>query len=174
MPMILKGNAKKVVVISSGFADGDFTNKYDVEPGSLYASSKAAMNMITAKFSAQYKKDGVLFLSICPGMVEVGHYKDGMFPSFLSSTHHTHPPGLPLYSCKYTFLTCLAFSTATQEQLQGFGGLMAKFLEYAPHFKGPDTPEQAAQSVRSVWENATIEKGNGGDFLSHYGNKQWL
>ncbi|KAL2760350.1 hypothetical protein ACRALDRAFT_1067078 [Sodiomyces alcalophilus JCM 7366] len=139
LPLILKGSAKKIIVISSGLADADFTNKYDIEPGSLYSASKAAMNMITAKFSAQYKKDGVLFLSICPGMVEVGHYKD-----------------------------------ATPEQLQGVSGLMGKFLEYAPHFKGPDTPEQSAQSVKSVWENASIEKGNGGDFLSHYGNKQWL
>ncbi|ROT38915.1 NAD(P)-binding protein [Sodiomyces alkalinus F11] len=138
MPMILKGNAKKVVVISSGFADAEFTNKYDVEPGSLYASSKAAMNMITAKFSAQYKKDGVLFLSVCPGVVDVGHYKD-----------------------------------ATPAQMQNVGALMTKFLEYAPHFKGPDTPVQSAEAVKSVWENATFEK-EGGDFLSHFGNKQWL
>lgn len=34
--------------------------------------------MIIAKYSAQYKKEGVLFLAVCPGMVEVGHYKDGM------------------------------------------------------------------------------------------------
>lgn len=64
--------------------------------------------------------------------------------------------------------------TATPENLQGLGGLMAKFAEYAPHFKGPDTPEQAVTALRSVISNASIEKGNGGDFLSHYGNKQWL
>ena len=74
LPLVLKGNTKKVVVVSSGQADLDFINKYDVTPGSLYAASKAAMNMITAKFSAQYKSDGVLFLSISPGMVEVGHF----------------------------------------------------------------------------------------------------
>jgi hypothetical protein len=28
--------------------------------------------------------------------------------------------------------------------------------------------------VRKVIDNASIEKGNGGDFLSHLGNKQWL
>jgi NAD(P)-dependent dehydrogenase (short-subunit alcohol dehydrogenase family) len=55
-----------------------FTNKYDVTPGSLYSASKAAINMLVAKYSAQYKKDGVLFLALCPGMVEVGHYKDCM------------------------------------------------------------------------------------------------
>ncbi|KAK4233438.1 hypothetical protein C8A03DRAFT_19494 [Achaetomium macrosporum] len=139
MPLILKGQDKKVIVISSGFADPVFTNKYDVTPGSLYSASKAAINMIVAKYSAQYKQDGVLFLAICPGMVEVGHYKD-----------------------------------ATPEQIQRVGGLMAKFVEYAPHFKGPDTPEQSVTAMRSVIANASIEKGYGGDFVSHYGNKQWL
>jgi NAD(P)-dependent dehydrogenase (short-subunit alcohol dehydrogenase family) len=74
MPLILVGKAKKVVVISSGMADMDMVNKLDLEVGPLYASSKAAMNLITAKFSAQYKNQGVLFLGICPGMVDVGHF----------------------------------------------------------------------------------------------------
>jgi hypothetical protein len=51
---------------------------------------------------------------------------------------------------------------------------MAKFVEYAPNFKGPDTPEQSVTALRSVIAGASIEKGNGGAFLSHYGNKQWL
>lgn len=32
------------------------------------------MNIVTAKFNAQYKKDGVLLLGICPGMVDVGSF----------------------------------------------------------------------------------------------------
>lgn len=139
LPLILAGTAKKVIVLTSGFADLDFTNKYDLEPAALYSSSKAAMNMINGKFSAQYKKDGVLFLSICPGVVEVGHY-----------------------------------AKATPEQLQGLGGMMGKFMEYAPHFAGADSPEVAVKALRGVWEGASIEKGNGGDFVSHYGTKTWL
>lgn len=72
MPLILKGHTKKVICISSGMADTKLCNDYDLTTGSLYAASKAAMNIVTAKFSAQYKKDGVLFLSICPGMVDSG------------------------------------------------------------------------------------------------------
>lgn len=79
MPLILKGKTKKVICISSGLADLDLANELDLELGSLYAVSKAAMNMINAKFSAQYKKDGVLVLSICPGMVDVGHYNNCKF-----------------------------------------------------------------------------------------------
>ncbi|KAK2011565.1 short chain dehydrogenase [Colletotrichum eremochloae] len=51
LPLVLKGKVKKT-------------------------ASKAAVNAIVSRFSAQYKKDGVLFLSISPGLVEVGHYAD--------------------------------------------------------------------------------------------------
>lgn len=74
MPQVLKGTVKKVVTISSGMGDAEFIKDYDISESPLYSISKAAMNMVTAKFSALYKKDGVLFLSICPGMVEVGHF----------------------------------------------------------------------------------------------------
>jgi NAD(P)-dependent dehydrogenase (short-subunit alcohol dehydrogenase family) len=79
MPQILKGKGKKVVSITSGMGDMDWVREYDLATSALYGTSKAALNMIDAKFSAQYKKDGILFLSICPGMVEVGHFNDCKF-----------------------------------------------------------------------------------------------
>ncbi|KAF5020326.1 hypothetical protein F66182_7632 [Fusarium sp. NRRL 66182] len=139
IPLLLNGKAKKVVAISSGLADLEFTNNFDHEVASLYAISKAAMNMATAKFNAQYKKSGLLFLSVCPGMVDVGH-----------------------------------FSQATPKQLEARGRMIAKFADYAPHFTGPTTPEAAVQDVRAVWEKASIDGGDGGAYLSQYGNKQWL
>ncbi|KAI3393786.1 hypothetical protein diail_3607 [Diaporthe ilicicola] len=74
MPQILKGHVKKVIAISSGMGDMDLAKDYDVSESPLYSISKTALNMVSAKFSAQYKKDGVLFLSICPGIVDVGHF----------------------------------------------------------------------------------------------------
>jgi len=76
MPLVLKSKSKvkKVISITTGLADLDLTNNVDVDIGALYAASKAALNVIVAKFSVQYKKDGVLFLAISPGVVEVGHY----------------------------------------------------------------------------------------------------
>ena len=76
----MKGKVKKVISVSSGHADLDFINKLEVENSSLYAASKAALNVIVAKFSAQYKKEGVLFTSVSPGVVEVGHFADGNHP----------------------------------------------------------------------------------------------
>jgi NAD(P)-dependent dehydrogenase (short-subunit alcohol dehydrogenase family) len=92
MPQILKSETKKVVLISSGMGDADLVNSYELDVSPLYSASKAAANMITAKFNAQYKKDGVLFLSICPGMVDVGHFSNGkiIFATLLQVTHVTY------------------------------------------------------------------------------------
>lgn len=134
---MLKGKVKKVITISTGLADIDFTNQYEADNGALYAASKAAMNVIVAKFNAQYKKDGVLFLAVSPGVVDVGR-------------------------------------TATPEQMQDLMGFMGRLVTYAPHFKGPISPEESVRHVRSTWEKASIEGGFGGAFISHLGNKQWV
>ncbi|KAI0547715.1 hypothetical protein F4679DRAFT_553144 [Xylaria curta] len=139
MPLILKGHVKKVVAISTGLSDLDMTNQLELELAPLYAIAKAGLNMMTAKFSAQYKKEGILFMNVCPGIVDVGHSLN-----------------------------------ATPAQMASLMTMMAKFQTYAPHFKGPATPEESVRDVISVWERASIEKGDAGHFVSHLGNKQWL
>ncbi|PKY06703.1 putative short chain dehydrogenase [Aspergillus campestris IBT 28561] len=139
LPLVLKGHVKKVITLSTGMADLDLINNCEVDIAGLYAASKAAMNVIVAKFNAQYKKDGVLFLSISPGFVEVGRYTD-----------------------------------VTPEEAQGMTGFVGNLLAYAPHFKGPITPEESVRHIRSTWEKASIEGGFGGAFVSHLGNKQWV
>lgn len=154
MPLILKGDAKKVVNISSAQGDMEWAKEYNIGVAAIYSTSKAAMNMITAKFSVQYKKDGVCLLAICPGMVDVGHFSEGMIgPSPQASE--------------------LTFAAATPEQMQGLGGMLENFKDYAPNFKGPDTPHDSIKAVLKVVDNATVEKSSGA-YLSHYGNKQWL
>ncbi|PLN76086.1 putative short chain dehydrogenase [Aspergillus taichungensis] len=137
--LVLKGQTKKIITISSGMADLDFINNCEVDIAGLYAASKAALNVIVAKFNAQYKKDGVLFLSISPGLVDVGR-----------------------------------FENTTPEEAQGLASLMGNLVAYAPHFKGPITPEESVRHIRSTWEKASIEGGFGGAFISHLGNKQWV
>ncbi|KAI1825869.1 NAD(P)-binding protein [Xylaria intraflava] len=139
LPQIRNGKAKKVIALSSGMADDDFTNNFDVTISSLNAMGKAAMNTATAKYNAQYKKEGILFLNICPGVVNTGH-----------------------------------LDAPTPEQMVNLNILWGQFTKYAPHFKGAASPEEAARDVLSVVHNASLEKGDGGQFLSHYGNKQWL
>ncbi|PYH46711.1 NAD(P)-binding protein [Aspergillus saccharolyticus JOP 1030-1] len=139
LPLIQRGTAKKVIAISSGQAALDMIPKLKIEVASLYAISKAALNTAVAKFGVQYAKEGILFMSICPGMVDTGHYVD-----------------------------------ATPEQMQGLMAMLGSFAEYAPHFKGPASTEAAVKDVLAVMEKASVEKGDVGTFVSHYGNQQWL
>lgn len=50
----------------------------------------------------------------------------------------------------------------------------AKFMKAAPDWKGPITPEESVKAVLSVIEKASVENGDAGTFVSHFGNKQWL
>ncbi|OJI99084.1 hypothetical protein ASPVEDRAFT_187035 [Aspergillus versicolor CBS 583.65] len=75
-PLILKGSVKKVISISTGLAATEFVNKMGIAISPAYTISKAAQNMATAKFSMQYAEHGVLFMNICPGMVDTGHTTD--------------------------------------------------------------------------------------------------
>jgi NAD(P)-dependent dehydrogenase (short-subunit alcohol dehydrogenase family) len=77
LPLILKGRAKKVIALTSGFADDALTTKYDLEIAGPYSISKAALNTAVAKYSAELRKDGVLFLSLAPGFVETGQFVNG-------------------------------------------------------------------------------------------------
>lgn len=51
--------------------------------------------------------------------------------------------------------------------------MITAFQGYAPDFEGPISPQQSAEMVLKVIDEATVEK-NGGEVVSHYGNKQWL
>jgi NAD(P)-dependent dehydrogenase (short-subunit alcohol dehydrogenase family) len=77
LPLILKGETKKVIALSSGLADLEPIIKCDFDHAAPYSISKAALNVAVAKFSAQYAEDGVLFMNICPGSVNTGQYDDG-------------------------------------------------------------------------------------------------
>ena len=74
LPLIQKGTAKKVIALSTGYADDTLTREFEISVAPFYSASKAAQNTIVAKYHAQYKKDGILFLSLAPGTVDVGKY----------------------------------------------------------------------------------------------------
>jgi NAD(P)-dependent dehydrogenase (short-subunit alcohol dehydrogenase family) len=76
IPLVLRGQAKKLIAISSGLADPDLAAKFDVTDSAPYSISKAALNMAVAKFSAQQAK-GALFVTISPEMVNTGLYNNG-------------------------------------------------------------------------------------------------
>ncbi|KAJ6489673.1 hypothetical protein C8R47DRAFT_1215484 [Mycena vitilis] len=67
----LKGRTKKVVVLSSGLADLDFTLSGETAAEPSYSISKAALNMVVVKYAAEFKSEGFVFLALSPGLVNV-------------------------------------------------------------------------------------------------------
>ncbi|OQV10210.1 hypothetical protein CLAIMM_14239 [Cladophialophora immunda] len=130
LPLIKKGSAKKVVLISSGMADPDLVNSGVFADGP-YTISKAAANMAVFKYNAKYKKEGILFFALSPGVVAT--WPEG----------EEEPP------------------------------VIAEFRKNAPGWKGPLTPRESAAACLKVIHDFNAEE-NGGSFVSHHGNKQWL
>ncbi|KAK8037828.1 NAD(P)-binding protein [Apiospora marii] len=164
LPLILRGKAKKVVHLTSALGDVEFARDYELTLGSVYAASKAAMNMVTAKFAAQYRGDGVLFLGVCPGVVDTGQFNDRKYLLALQrgktnesfADRHRHLPAV------------------TPEEMAKFAPMLQKWQAYAPDFKGPVSPDAAVTDVLAVIDKCSVENGDSGANLSHFGNKQWL
>jgi len=49
-----------------------------------------------------------------------------------------------------------------------------KFKEFLPHFERPLTPEESVTAVMKVVEEKSVKNGDGGSFINHLGNKNWL
>ncbi|KAF1969306.1 hypothetical protein BU23DRAFT_653398 [Bimuria novae-zelandiae CBS 107.79] len=70
MRLILKSNIKRVAAITSAAAARDFIFEAEYSEHIQYATSKAALNTLVAKFAARYKNDGVLFVALHTGFVD--------------------------------------------------------------------------------------------------------
>jgi NAD(P)-dependent dehydrogenase (short-subunit alcohol dehydrogenase family) len=138
MPLIRKGNIMQVVVISSMAGDCDMINQFGFDVTGPYAMSKSAVNTAVALLSAIYKKEGVLFLTMGPGVVD---------------TRHTE--------------------NLTTEQLKKAQRMFGMFLKMKPDLR-PLSPEESVRMCLDVTNKASVEKGDGGRFLSQHGNKEWL
>lgn len=71
LPLIRKGGAKKVITISTGMAEMDFTVGFGIANATAYSISKSGTNMLVAKYHASLgESEGILFLAISPGLVD--------------------------------------------------------------------------------------------------------
>lgn len=74
LPLIRKGNAKKIVSISSGHADPDLILEGEVTINVIYSAMKAALNVVIAKYAAELKHEGIALLSLSPGVVNTDQF----------------------------------------------------------------------------------------------------
>ena len=93
LPLIKQSKIKKVISISTGMADlgkhfiafirgqrmltrlADMVNQFSVAMSAPYSVSKAALNLVVAKYNAAYAAQGILFMSISPGFVDTSEGK---------------------------------------------------------------------------------------------------
>ncbi|KAJ7691584.1 hypothetical protein B0H17DRAFT_1062961 [Mycena rosella] len=69
LSLLRNGSTKKVITLSTGLADAEFTVLAEAAGEPSYSISKAAVNMIVAKYAAQFKGEGFTFLALSPGLV---------------------------------------------------------------------------------------------------------
>lgn len=69
LPLVRNGSVKKITVLSTGMADAEWVVQNDI-PGSLiYASMKAALNMVVAKYAVELRGEGIVIFALSPGIV---------------------------------------------------------------------------------------------------------
>ncbi|KZV87733.1 NAD(P)-binding protein [Exidia glandulosa HHB12029] len=69
LPLLRKGQVKKVLTLSTGVADAPtvLASEYAYSPA--YCVSKTGLEMVSVKYAIKYKTEGFVFLTISPGVV---------------------------------------------------------------------------------------------------------
>ncbi|UKZ74453.1 hypothetical protein TrVFT333_002122 [Trichoderma virens FT-333] len=70
LPLIENGQQKKIIYISSGIGDIPTTRAIEMPNFLGYSVSKAAGNILMAKYAVELKAKGILTLALSPGWVE--------------------------------------------------------------------------------------------------------
>ncbi|KAF2735258.1 NAD(P)-binding protein [Polyplosphaeria fusca] len=81
LPLVKKSSVKKVTVISSGHADLEAVLEAEIVDAVPYALSKAAVNILVAKYAMELRGEGITFLSLSPGFV-MTRAEDALKPGF--------------------------------------------------------------------------------------------
>ncbi|KAJ7146321.1 hypothetical protein C8R44DRAFT_757155 [Mycena epipterygia] len=153
LPLLRNGSVKKVISLSTGLADPEFTLVSETAGEASYSISKAALNMVVAKYAAQLKAEGFTFLAISPGLVSTSIAARQFI--FLCSR----------------FRGLIIMKPATAQEMEEHKMLGKAIAKIAPDFKGPITPQESVTMQLAVINRWTIEET--GAFVSHFGNKQW-
>ncbi|TID20029.1 NAD(P)-binding protein [Venturia nashicola] len=75
LPLLRLSPIKKVISLTTGMADLDFTLNFSIPTAPAYSISKAALNMLVVKYHNAYKEEGILFMGISPGLVATAENK---------------------------------------------------------------------------------------------------
>jgi NAD(P)-dependent dehydrogenase (short-subunit alcohol dehydrogenase family) len=69
LPLLRKSQEKKVINISSALGSISLTKAFSFSQScAAYKVSKAALNMLTCQWAVSFKEDGIIVLSVSPGV----------------------------------------------------------------------------------------------------------
>ena len=123
-----------------------------------YSISKAAVNLAHAKYAAEYKKEGIIFVALSPGLVNTAEAPRKWFK---------------MNSIEYKDKLIWISMTATPEQLEGYKQMITSFQKVKRSFAGAITPEHSVNLLLEIIDKSTI--ADTGAILSHNGNSyDWL
>ncbi|KAH8553728.1 hypothetical protein BGW37DRAFT_269596 [Umbelopsis sp. PMI_123] len=77
LPLLRKGKAKKIILISSALGDIDFTRTSEFPYAAPYGIAKVAVNFIVQKYAVELAEEGFVVIALSPGVVDVSSTKEG-------------------------------------------------------------------------------------------------
>jgi NAD(P)-dependent dehydrogenase (short-subunit alcohol dehydrogenase family) len=80
LPLLRKGEKKKIINISSGIADIQFTKTSKILLNAGYGSSKAALNYNVIKYALELEPEGFTVVALSPGFVDTSKTREGPIP----------------------------------------------------------------------------------------------
>ncbi|PTB70210.1 NAD(P)-binding protein [Trichoderma citrinoviride] len=124
LPLIEKGQQKKIIYISSGIGDIPTTRATELPNLLGYAVSKAAGNIVMAKYAVELKPKGILTLSLSPGWVETDASREllqspEVFQWMLSSFQKMDPRVKGMISTEESVSAQLSVIDSLDEKLSG-------------------------------------------------------
>ncbi|ETS03270.1 putative short-chain dehydrogenases/reductase [Trichoderma reesei RUT C-30] len=124
LPLIEKGQQKKIIYISSGIGDIPTTRATELPNLLGYAISKAAGNILMAKYAVDLKAKGILTLSLSPGWVETDASRElsnspEVFQWMLSSFQKLDPTVKGMISTEESVSAQLSVIDSLDEKLSG-------------------------------------------------------
>ncbi len=170
LPLIKKGTKKKVIHITTGMADLDFV-KATAAPQAVTAGvAKAAMNLVTAKYAAEFASEGIKFLALSPGWVNTAEGPSKSRAARYSILCFRLEGGGP--ARWEVLLTGFDSHLVPPEMLPFVETLMAQFKRAEPNLQGPITKEDSVRMQLEIIEK--LDEQLSGQFVSHHGNKYWF
>ena len=160
MPLVLKGQGKKVIAITSGHGDPLLAKDFGIRVSAPYAISKSALNTTIAKFHATYAPQGILFMAVCPGVFSTDNAQGKSSPT-CSAVEDAGSNDFSL-------------APVTEREQTNGADTGAQFMRLGPGFKGPAPVEVPASKILEVIGRANLAAGYGGMFISHMGLQTWL